>query len=455
MTRMGRIRINKAGRLLEKAALSYPQLSWPHVMRPSIITVQRLGILFLDGRGEPGHDNRAPIKTAPALARMAAGLGAALGLSAALLLGPGLPAQGGALAAAEPSAGAEPSVELSESQRKAIKTEAAGFRTFPQELNAAGTIDFNQELLTQIFTPYQGRILKAYPSVGDRVEKDQTLFTIDSPDLVQAESTLIAAAGVLELTSRVLERQKNLYKQNAAAQKDFEQAVSDQQAAEGAYRAARAAVKVFGKSEGQIDNIVSSRTIDPALVVPSPIAGLITARTAAPGLLVQPGSPPPVYIVADMATLWMLAQVPEKDAPKLKGGQEVKAQVSALPGHLFLGRIVTVGASLDPNTRRVLVRSEIADPGRELRAGMFASFTITLAPPKRALAVSQDSIVREGDGAMTVWIAAGANTFVKRTVKMGLLHDGFAEIEEGLKEGELIATGGALFIANHYTNAGH
>jgi cobalt-zinc-cadmium efflux system membrane fusion protein len=367
----------------------------------------------------------------------------------------GLLASGPASAAAPPEAGAEPMVELSESQLKAIKTEAAGMRVFPQEQGAVGTIDFNQELLTQVFTPYPGRILKAYPSVGDRVEKEQVLFTIDSPDLVQAESTLIATAGVLELTLKVLERQRSLYKQSAAAQKDYEQAVSDQQAAEGAYHAARAAVRVFGKSEAEIDRIVESRKIDPALVVPSPIPGLITARTAAPGLLVQPGSPPPVYIVADMATLWMLAQVPEKDAPKLKPGQAVKAQISALPGRIFLGRIVTVGASVDPATRRVLVRSEIADPNRELRAGMFATFTIELSSPKRALAVPQEGVVREGDGSMTVWVAVSAGKFSKRIVKTGFAHDGFIEIEDGLKAGEHIVTGGAIFISNQYSNAGH
>ena len=390
--------------------------------------------------------NRAELS----LARMA---GAGLVLAALLWAAP--PASSQAMAAAEPGAGAEATVELSESQLKAIKTEAAGERVFPQEQSAVGTIDFNQELLTQVFTPYQGRILKAFPSVGDKVGKDQVLFTIDSPDLVQAESTLIATAGVLELTTRVLERQKNLYKQNAAAQKDYEQAVSDQQAAEGAYHAARAAVKVFGKSEAETDKIVESRKIDPALVVPSPISGLITARTAAPGLLVQPGNPPPVYIVADMATLWMLAQVPEKDAPGLTPGLEVKATVAALPGRSFLGRIVTVGASVDPNTRRVLVRSEIADPNRELKPGMFAAFTIELEPPKRALAVPQDGVVREGDGSMTVWVAEGRGKFVKRIVKTGLASGGFTEIEDGLKEGELIATGGAIFIANQYTNAGH
>ncbi len=348
----------------------------------------------------------------------------------------------------------EPVVELSETQVKAIKSEPAGFYEFPQVQQSVGTIDFNQELLTQIFTPYQGRILKAFASTGDRVKKDDTLFTVDSPDLVQAESTLIATAGVLELTGKALERQKNLFRQNASAQKDYEQAISDQQSADGAYNAARAAVKVFGKTEAEIGKIVAERKIDPALVVPCPISGLITARNAAPGLFVQPDNPPPVYIVADTSIMWMLANVAEKDSPALKAGQAVRATVSSLPGRVFLGKIVTIGATVDPNTRRVLVRSEIADPNFELRGGMFANFEITIAPPRKSLAVPQDGVVREGDGTMTVWVTTDRRKFMKRIVKTGLISEGMTEIVQGLQPGELVATDGSLFIANQSANAG-
>ncbi|MGA7322994.1 MAG: efflux RND transporter periplasmic adaptor subunit [Rhodomicrobium sp.] len=362
-------------------------------------------------------------------------------------------AQLAAAAAEAQQAAAEPSVELSESQLKAIKIEPVGEQSFPQEQQAVGNIDFNQELLTQVFTPYQGRILTAPVSAGNMVKKDQVLFTIDSPDLVQAESTLIAAAGVLDFTAKNLERQRNLYKQSAAAQRDYEQSISDQQGADGAYKAARAAVKVFGKTDAEIDKILAERKIDPALVVPSPITGLITARTASPGLLVQPGNPPPVYIVADTTAMWMLANVPEKDAPELKQGQEVRVTVASLPGRVFIGKIITVGATVDANTRRVLVRSEIANPDNQLRAGMFANFVITIAPPKRALAVPEDGIVREGDGTMTVWVTADRHKFTKRVVTTGLVHNGFTEIRKGLKPGELIASDGSLFISNQYVNS--
>ncbi len=375
------------------------------------------------------------------------------GLALAVAAAYGCPSSATPLAGANPVA--EPSVDISETQLALIKIEPVGEHVFPQEKLAVGNIDFNQELLTQVFTQYQGRIIKAFAKVGETVRKDQPLFTVESADLLQAESTLISSAGVLDLTTKSLERQRNLFRQNAAAQKDYEQSISDQQAAEGAYRAARGAVKVFGKTDAEIDRIVAERKVDPTLTVPSPITGLVTARNAAPGLFVQPGNPPPVYIVADTSIMWMIANVPEREAADLKVGQEVRAMVSTYPDRSYKGKIVTIGPNVDPNTRRVFVRSEIADPNYDLRAGMFATFVITVAPPKLALAVPQDAVVREGDGTMTVWITTNRRKFLKREIKTGLINNGFTEVLDGLQLGELVATDGSIFIANQYTNAGN
>ena len=280
------------------------------------------------------------------------------------------------------------------------------------------------------------------------------MFTIDSPDLVQAASTLISTAGVLELTTRNLARLRDLVKTKAAAQKDLEQAISDQQAAEGAYKAARDAVRIFGKSEAEIDRMVAERHVDPTLVIPSPIEGRITARNAAPGLFVQPGNPPPPYIVADVSTMWMLANVAESDIPAIHLGQEVKVEVTAYPGRIFEGKISTIGSMVDPNTRRALVRSEIANPHHELRAGMFANFVIRTGEPVRSVAVPLDGVVREGDGTMTVWVTTDRRQFTKRTVKIGLQHQGYRQILEGLQSGELVATEGAVFLSNMLVTAG-
>src|SRR6202008_1110074 len=113
-----------------------------------------------------------------------------------------------------------------DAQLSAVKVEPVGEYVFPIEKEAIGSIDFNQEMSVQVFTPYQGRIVGLFAKVGDEVKKGQTLFTIDSPDLLQAESTLIAAAGVLEFTTRNLARLKELYTTRAVSQRDLDQGAS-------------------------------------------------------------------------------------------------------------------------------------------------------------------------------------------------------------------------------------
>jgi len=362
-------------------------------------------------------------------------------------------AQGAPSSPAGGSAGGPPAVNLTDSQLGLVKVEPASEREFAIEKESVGSIDFNQEMTVQVFTPYQGRIVGLFAKVGDDVQKGQTLFTIDSPDLLQAESTLIAAAGVLEFTTRNLARLRELYKTRAVSQKDMEQAASDQQTAEGALRAARDSVRLFGKTDAEIDRIIAERKADPILVVPSPIAGRVTARNAAPGLFVQPGNPPAPYLVADISTMWMLANVPENDSPAFRVGQEVKVKVSAFPERTFEGRISTIGSMVDPMTRRVLIRSEVQNPRDELRSGMFATFVIRTGAPVHSVAVPPDGVVREGDGTMTVWVTADRRRFTKRTVKVGLQQDGYRQILEGVQPGELVATEGALFLSNALATA--
>src|SRR6202011_5544704 len=188
------------------------------------------------------------------------------------------------------------------------------------------------------------------------------------------------------------------YETRAVSQKDQEQAVSDHQTAEGALRAARDAVRLFGKTDAEMDRMIADHHVDPTLVVPSPISGRITARNASPGLFVQPGNAPSPYTVADISTMWMLANVAESDSPAFSVGQEVKVTVMAYPGRIFEGRISTIASPVDPMTHRVLVRSEIDDPKHELRSGMFANFVIRTGEPVRSIAVPLGGAVREGDG---------------------------------------------------------
>jgi cobalt-zinc-cadmium efflux system membrane fusion protein len=342
----------------------------------------------------------------------------------------------------------EQQVDLTERQVATLRIAAVGQASFVERRSAVGNIDFNQNLLVQVFTPYAGRIIATYANVGDRVEKGQVLFTIDSPDLLTATSNIISHTGQLTLANANLRRLTETLRSGGGAQKDVDQARSDQQTAEGNVRADRYSLRIFGKTDEEIDTIVHDHKADPVLIVRSPITGLVTQRTAAPGLYVQPGNAPAPFTVADTATMWMLANVVEADAPFMRVGQPIEVTVGAWPGRVFDGVITVVGAQVDPATRRLMIRSEVKDPEARLRAGMFANFTIRIAEPFQATAVPNTAIVREGDGSMAVWVTTDRKHFDKRLVRTGMQQNGMTQILEGLQPGQLVVTEGAVFISN-------
>jgi cobalt-zinc-cadmium efflux system membrane fusion protein len=197
-----------------------------------------------------------------------------------------------------------------------------------------------------------------------------------------------------------------------------------------------------------MDQMVASRKIDPVLVVRSPMTGRITARDAQPGLLVQPGNLPAPFSVANLAIKWMVANVIESDSPLFHVGQPLQARVMAYPGRVFDGKISRLGASVDPNTHRVMVRCDIADPHDELRPGMLANFTIQVEDPMQSVSLPVNGVVRNGDGSMAVWLTMDGKKFTQRIVRIGLQQNGQDQILEGLQQGELAVTDGAVFISN-------
>jgi membrane fusion protein, heavy metal efflux system len=240
----------------------------------------------------------------------------------------------------------------------------------------------------------------------------------------------------------------SLLKVGGMAQKDVDQSTSDEQTAEGAYKAARDAVRIFGKSDADIDRVLAMRKVDSTLRVVSPISGRVVARSAAPGFLTQPSATPAPYSIADLSTMWMIANVIENDAPAYKLGQDVEVTVPAYPDTIFKGHVTALGSTIDPNSHRQLVRSEIEDPEHRPRSGMYASFVIRVGDPMRSLAVPVNGVVREGDGTMTVWVTADGRHFAKRAVRIGLQQDGWVQILEGIQGGETVVTDGAVFLSN-------
>ena len=180
----------------------------------------------------------------------------------------------------------------------------------------------------------------------------------------------------------------------------------------------------------------------------SPINGQITSVNAFPGLQVEPGKAPAPYAVADVSTKWMIGNVAETDSLFFRIGQSVEVRVMAYSGRTFEGRVVKIYPAVDGNTHRVMIRSEIADLNNQLRSGMLAEFAVRLPQETKAIAVPAASVVREGDGTMTVWVTSDRHRFSQQVIKTGLREDDRVQIVEGLQNGQLVVSEGAIFLSN-------
>ncbi|WP_293504784.1 efflux RND transporter periplasmic adaptor subunit [Roseateles sp.] len=339
-------------------------------------------------------------------------------------------------------------VRLEPAQAAELKVGPVQTRYFQARREAIGSIDFDQDHAVQVFSPYQGRIGRVLVRAGDEVRKGQVLYTVQVPDLAQAASTLISTAGALQVATATLKRAQALAASESIPQKELQQAAAEQQAADGAYRAARKALGLFGLDSADINEIEKSRHVDTEMPVRSPLAGRVVTRSAAEGLLVQPGAGNPPVMVADLRRLWMVASVPESELGSYRLGQKVVVTVPAYPDRRFTGILSHIGDVADPASHRISLRAEVADAEHLLRPQMLAQFAIELQPAREDLAIHEKALAREGDGSFSAWVTQDAQSFTRRKVTTGMTQDGWVQVTGGLKAGERIAQDRALFLSN-------
>ena len=348
---------------------------------------------------------------------------------------------------------------LSDNEMRALRIEPMDLRDFRAERVAEGRIAYNDDRATPVFSPYNGRVVRALARLGDTVKAGDPLLEIETTDLAGAANDLLSAAdtamkarATLDQAKREEARQVSLFSARAASQRDVEQArvaamgaSSDLRSAEATLAASRDKLRVLGRSPEQIARIEQTRMVDAVVPVPAPIGGTVTQRRVGPGQWLSTGASDPVFTIADLSTMWLVAAVRELDAPLIRVGQQVKVAVGALPDRGFDARITATSAGLDPVTRRMTVRAEVLDPEGLLKPEMFATFRIEVGEAQRAVAVPVNALIYRGAEA-SVWVALDGNRFILRRVRTGIRAGEVVEVTEGLQPGEHVVTGGALFI---------
>ncbi len=331
---------------------------------------------------------------------------------------------------------------------------------FRDERATDGKIALNEDTTTPVFSPYSGRVSRLIAKPGDHVEPGAPLFAVEASEFVQGQNDLVTAvAGVeksksrVELAKTVEKRQRELLAIRGGALKDLEQAQSDLIGAQGDLRSAEIALaavrnrlRILGRSDADIDRLEKVDKIGAEAIVSAPIGGTVIQRKVGLGQYINVGATDPVFTVGSLDTVWLIANVRESDAPRMKVGQPVEVSVLAYPKRVFNAKLTYVAPALDPTTRRLPVRAEIANPGRELLPEMFATFRIISGDARMTAAVPVDSVIYEGAQAR-VWVARpDQKAVVTRSIEVGDTVNGLVEVRKGLQIGETVVASGTLFI---------
>lgn len=334
-------------------------------------------------------------------------------------------------------------VTLSAEQRQRIKTVAVEPAAFRPLVEATGNVAFNGDRSTQVLSPVSGPATRIVVSPGSVVTRGQPLAYVSSPDFASAVADYRKAQTAYRNAKRIADRDSLLFKNDALARGDLEQAQADVSAADADLDAAMQNMRALGVDETQIQAVRDGKTTAIEAIIKAPIAGTVVEKLIAEGQLLQAGSTP-TFTIADLSTVWVMANVFANDLQDVAIGQpvDVITDVSHAP---MAGRVDYVASLADPGTKAVSVRVLVPNNNHALRRDMFVRVQIKSSHEHRGILVPVSSVLRDDQNLPYVFVQAGSG-FARRRVTLGTRVGDSYEIVSGLTGGDQVVVDGALFL---------
>lgn len=335
-------------------------------------------------------------------------------------------------------------IEPAEGLLPQLKIAAADTQPISETLRVAGQISFDENRLARIGATITGRVMDIDANLGSSVDKGKVLASINSSELSSQQLAYLKARSQLDLNRRNAERAKSLFDADVLSAAELQRRQAEYQIAQAEVNAAADQLKLLGVSSAAIEKLASNGTINSVTPVSSSLKGIVVERNLNSGQVVQPADV--LFVVADLSRLWAVAQIPEQQISQVKVGQTVSIEIPALGNEKRVGKLIHVGQTVNPETRTVLVRTELDNQDGQLKPAMLATMLIEARPQDR-LVVPAKAIVREGEGDH-VFVEETSGRFVLRPVKLGVDQGGFRVVLSGLKAGERIVAEGAFHLNN-------
>jgi cobalt-zinc-cadmium efflux system membrane fusion protein len=311
-------------------------------------------------------------------------------------------------------------------------------------LQVAARIDTDASRIARIGSPVAGRIIKLLVLEGQYVHRGQALATLHSTDLSDTQFAFIKAYSQEQLAEKAAERAEQLVKADVMGQAELDRRRAEQLQASTEAQAFRTQLGVLGMSDAAIRKLETVRKLNADYPVISTISGTVLDRKVTIGQIVQPAEV--AFMVADLSNVWVIADVPEQSAGKLHRGMEVIVKIPALPEQEIQGKLSYVSPIVDPNTRTVQVRMDLANPKGIFKPAMLANMTFIDAS-ERKNTIPSTAVVRENNKDC-IFVQIGPHNFMLREVSLGLESGDRRVLESGVNPGEKIVLDGAFHLNN-------
>lgn len=316
--------------------------------------------------------------------------------------------------------------------RQRLRVEVLQPQPIARPLLAPASIETVPEQRVQILPPLPGRVLRIARALGDTVAVGDVLVELDSAELASVRAEAAKASAGAAQARREQQRMQQLFAADISSRRELEQAQLAQDSADSDARAAAQQLRQLGVAPG------GGRRY----VLRAPIAGRVIAMEAARGGYWNDINAP-LMTVADLSTVWLSAQVAERDLGQVFVGQDASVELSAYPGQPVQGQVRYIGDEVDAQTRAVKVRIAVANPDGRLRPGLFGQVRL-LGRPEPALTVPSRALLQDGLSTR-VYVEQSAFRFVPRRVQTGAVLGDRVEIVSGLQPGDrVVVQEGAL-----------
>jgi cobalt-zinc-cadmium efflux system membrane fusion protein len=329
----------------------------------------------------------------------------------------------------------------------AVTTVAPQYRTRQSALETSGKVMFNEEALVRINATVTGRVLEVLAKPGDVVEPGHRLLVVDSSDLGLAKSDYAKAVADVERSEAALKLARELYEVRAIAAKEIRDAENEYRRTMAVRERASSKLRTLGVRAEQLGDIAARKDISTTVTITAPRNGVIVERNVTPGQVVaygQSDTPASLFVIADLGTMWVLADVYEPDVPSVKPGQTMTVRLPCCPNDRYEGQVAYISDSVDRETRTVKVRGAVPNRGRALKAEMFVKVSIATGSA-RALTVPQSAVHRE-NGTRFVLVARGPHANERRPVTLGAELDGAVEVKGGLTPADQVVSQGSILL---------